>query len=272
MSSASECIEAFAHNLHRRVGVSVVAALVVFVSVFASGLLGLYLRSLLPEQHLQEGSIGMVRLGAGVIGTLTALVLGLLIASAKGNYDRVNDDFIKGAAAIVLLDRTLAQYGPEAKEARGLLRTAVASATDAVFSKHGRGAADLDNRQRLATGEKLQSELQKLAPQNDAQRILQARALAISGEVAQTRLLAISHAGGSIPKGLLLVLILWLAIMFAGFGLVSSKNPTVIVTLFLCALSLAGAVLMVEELNRPLEGFMKISDAPMRYALAHLGE
>jgi hypothetical protein len=59
--------------------------------------------------------------------------------------------------------------------------------------------------------------------------------------------------------------------MFAGFGLITSRNPTVIVVLFLCALSLAGAVLMIEELNRPLEGFMKVSSAPLRYALAHLG-
>ena len=213
----------------------------------------------------------MVRLGAGILGTLTALVLGLLIASAKGNYDRVNDGFIRGSTAVVLLDRTLAQYGPETAEARSLLRTAVASATEAVFSQHGHGTADLDDPKRLAAGEKLQSELENLVPQNDTQRRLQARALTISGEVAQIRLLTINQAAGSIPKSLLFVLTLWLGIMFAGFGLVSSRTPTVIVTLFLCALSLAGAILMVQELNRPLEGFMKISDAPMRYALAHIG-
>jgi len=87
-------------------------ALVVLVAVFASGLLGLYLRSFLPVQHLQEDSIGMVRLCTGVIATLAALVLGLLVASAKANYDRVNDDVSHAAASVVLLDRTLAQYGP----------------------------------------------------------------------------------------------------------------------------------------------------------------
>ena len=249
-----------------------VAALIVFVSVFTSGLVGLYLRSLVPEQHLQEGSVGMVRLGAGVLGTLTALVLGLLIASAKANYDRVNDEVTHAAAAIVLLDRTLSQYGPQTEEARSLVRTAVASTVDTVFSEHGHGVADLDNPKRLATAERLQAELRKLTPENDVQRTLQAHALELSDEVAKTRLLAITQAEGSIPKGLLLVLVLWLAIMFAGFGLVTPKNPTVIVTLFLCALSLAGAVFMIEELNRPLEGFMKISSAPMRYALAHIGD
>jgi hypothetical protein len=86
------------------------------------------------------------------------------------------------------------------------------------------------------------------------------------------RLLTITQAEGSIPAVFLIVLVLWLAIMFAGFGLVTSKNPTVVVALFLCALSLAGAVFMIEELNRPLEGLMRISDAPLRYALTHLGQ
>jgi hypothetical protein len=60
--------------------------------------------------------------------------------------------------------------------------------------------------------------------------------------------------------------------MFAGFGLTTANNPTVIITLFLCALSLAGAVFMIDELNRPLEGVMKISSTPIRYALTHLGD
>jgi hypothetical protein len=247
-------------------------ALVVLVAVFASGLLGLYLRSFLPSQHLQEDSIGMVRLCTGVLATLAALVLGLLVASAKANYDRVNDDVTHAAASIVLLDRTLAQYGPQTRGARSLLRTAVASTVDTVFSKHGRGVADLDDPQRLATGERLQAELRQLTPEDDTQRMLKTGALELSNEIVQTRLLVITQSGGSIPSVLLVVLVLWLAIMFAGFGLITAKNPTVIVVLFLCALSLAGAVLIIEELNRPLEGFMKVSSEPVRYALAHIGE
>jgi hypothetical protein len=247
-------------------------ALLVLATVVASGLLGLYLRNFLPAQHLQEDSVGMVRLCTGVIATLAALVLGLLVASAKANYDHVNDDLTHGAASIVLLDRTLAQYGPETREARSLLRTALASAVSSVFSKHGRGVADLDDPQRLASGTRLQAELLQLTPQNDAQRALKAGALALANDILQTRLLVITQSGGSIPSLFLVVLVLWLAIMFAGFGLITAKNPTVIVVLFLCALSLGGAVLMIEELNRPLEGFMKVSSAPLRYALAHLGE
>ena len=82
-------------------------AVIVLTCVFASGLLGLSLRRVLPPQHLHEESLSMVRLCSGVIATLAALVLGLLVASAKANYDRVNDEVTHAAVAIVLLDRTL---------------------------------------------------------------------------------------------------------------------------------------------------------------------
>ncbi|HEY6823749.1 MAG TPA: DUF4239 domain-containing protein [Steroidobacteraceae bacterium] len=247
-------------------------ALIVLASVFGSGLLGLSLRGVIPAQHLQEDSLGMVRLCSGVLATLAALVLGLLVASAKANYDRVNDQVTQAATAIVLLDRTLAQFGPQTKEARGLLRAAVAGAVDTVFSKHSRGVADLDDPQRLAIGERLEAQIRTLSAENEVQRTLQGNALALASEVAKMRLLTITQAEGSIPGMFLIVLVLWLAIMFAGFGLVTARNPTVIIALFLCALSLAGAVFMIEELNRPLEGLMKISSTPLRYALAHIGQ
>ena len=249
-----------------------VDALIVFGLVFVSGLVGLSLRSFLPEAHLHADSLGMVRLCTGVIGTLAALVLGLLVASAKANYDRATDEVTHVSAVVILLDRTLAQYGPQTNEARSILRATVTSALATVFSKHAHGLADLDTRERLAMSESLQADIRKLTPENDAQRTLQARALEISNDITQTRLLALTQAQASIPALLLVVLTLWLAIMFAGFGLVTSRNPTVIVTLFLGAVSLAGAILMIEELSRPFEGLIRVSGAPLRYALGHLGQ
>jgi hypothetical protein len=246
-------------------------ALFVLVCVFGSGYLGLSLRSRLPQQHLQEESLGMVRLCTGVIATLTALVLGLLIASAKGNYDRVNDGVTSAAADIILLDRTLAQYGAQTHEVRSLLRSTVAASLETVFSAHSPGLTDGDTRQGEARVEHLQAGLQGLTPESEAQRALKARALELTNGVAQTRLLTLTQAQVSMPPVFLVVLVVWLSIMFAGFGLVTAKNRTVIVALFLCSLSLAGAVLMIEELNRPLDGLMRVSGAPMRYALEHLG-
>jgi hypothetical protein len=247
-------------------------AVIVLACVFASGVLGLSLRSVLPQQHLKEDSLTMIRLCTGVIATLTALVLGLLVASAKTNYDRASNQITSAAAAVVQLDRTLAQYGPETAEVRSLLRVAVEASMDTLFSEHSRGVMDLDTREALGRVEKLQAGLRRLTPENDTQRALQARALDISNEVAQTRQLVITQAQAPTPAVFLVVLVLWLCIMFAGFGLVTARNATVLVTLFLGALSVAGAVLLIEELNRPLSGLMRVSSEPMRYALAHLGQ
>jgi hypothetical protein len=246
-------------------------ALIVFVCVFGGGLLGLHLRALLPEHHLKEDSTGVVKLGTGLIGTLAALVLGLLIASAKSNYDRVSDDIAQTASKVVLLDRALAAYGPETKPARDLLRRAFASNVE-LISGQGPVLGKLDATQRLGRFEEIQREIRQLAPRNDAQRWLQSHALELSTDLAQMRWLLIEQGQGSIPKPFLVVLVLWLAIIFAGFGLVSAKNSTVVTTFVLCALSVSGSIFLIEELNSPLGGLMKISSAPLQNALGHLGQ
>ena len=216
--------------------------------------------------------MGVVKLGAGLIATLAALVLGLLIASAKASFDQINDEFTQTATKVVILDRTLARYGPETREARELLRLAYASAMDAIFSPGGNGLAKLDAPDRLARLEKFQDMIQGLAPRNDAQRLLQSQALALSSDLAQARWLLIEQGQGSISTPFLVVLVFWLAIIFAGFGLVGAKNRTVVATLVVCALSVAGSIFLIEEMNRPLEGLMQISGAPARNALKHLGQ
>ena len=186
-------------------------ASIAFVCTFGGGVLGLLLRSRLPERHLSEDSTGVVKLGAGLIGTLAALVLGLLIASAKSNFDRVSDEIAQTAAKIVLLDRTLAGYGPETKEARDLLRSAFASTVE-LISGEGSALEKLDSPQRVARYEGIQRKLRELAPRNDAQRSLQSRALGLSNDLAQMRWLLIEQGEGSIPTPFLVVLVLWLAI------------------------------------------------------------
>jgi len=246
-------------------------ALIVFVCVFSGGMIGLYLHALLPEHHLKEESTGVVKLGTGLIGTLAALVLGLLIASAKSNFDRVSDDVAESAAKIVLLDRTLAAYGPETKQTRDLIRRAFASTVE-MLSGNGPVLQELDAASRLARYEQIQGKLRELTPQNDAQRSLQSRALELSNDLARMRWLLIEQGQGSIPTPFLVTLVLWLAIIFAGFGVVSVKNATVVTTFLLCALSVSGSIFLIEELNSPLEGLMKVSIAPLRNVLAHLGE
>ena len=245
---------------------------IVFVCVFGSALVGFYLRSRLPEHLLSEDSLRGVSLAIGLIATLAALVLGLLTASAKSSFDKLDDGFRQVAAKVVLLDRALANYGPETKDARELLHSTYASAVELIFSADGSGLTKMDTPQRLAGLEKLQSMVRALTPQNDSQRWLQARALELGNDLTQIRSLIISQGTGSIPTPLLVILVLWLSLIFAGFGLLTANNLTVVAALFVCALCVSGSVFLVEEMSRPLDGIMKLPIAPQLDALSHLGK
>lgn len=246
-------------------------ALIVFACVFCSALLGLYLRTLLPEHHLGEDSIAVVKLAAGLIATIAALVLGLLISSAKSTFDTVNAEIKHEAADIILLDRVLAQYGPETQEIRGLLKQIVATGLQQVASADPAQLAKMHSLEALKRGEYLERKLEELSPQNDLQRRLQARAIEITGNAVAVRELGLLQAVGSTPTALLVILVLWLCIIFGAFGMFTPPNATVTIALLLGALSTSGAVFLILEMNTPLEGLITVSLLPMREALAVLG-
>ena len=247
-------------------------ASIVFACVFAGALLGMFLRTVLSEHHLREDSKDVVKVVTGLIATLCALVLGLLIASAKGSFDSINEGFRQSAAKLILLDRVLAQYGPETKDVRDLIRRGFAARIAVLFPEDQSQRGTLDSPQGTATVEGVENRLRALSPQNDAQRLLQSRALQFSGEVAQARWLAIEEAENTIPAAFLVVLVFWLATMFASFGLFAPRNAVALAVLFVGALSIAGSIFLIEELNGPLGGMITISSAPMHKALALLGQ
>jgi len=246
-------------------------AVIVLVCVFGGGLFGMFLRTILSDHHLSDASKDVVKLVTGLIATLAALVLGLLIASAKNAFDTTNEAFRQSAARIILLDRTLAQYGPETKDLRELLRKSLAARVDELFSKEQSRNATLSTPEATAALEVFAQKIRALAPQNDAQRAHQSRALEHIDAVAQARWLGIEHEDNTIPTPFLVVLVFWLAAMFASFGLYAPRNAIAITALFLGALSLAAAIFLIEELNSPLGGFITISRVPLDTALGHLG-
>jgi hypothetical protein len=111
----------------------------------------------------------------------------------------------------------------------------------------------------------------ELTPQNNAQRSLRSQALTLAVNVGQLRLLMLEHMGSSIPLPFLEILVFWLCIIFASFGLFAPRNGTVIAVLGVCALSVACAIFLIIELDRSFEGLLQVSGAPMRTALAQLG-
>jgi len=247
-------------------------SLVAFGCIFGGTLLGIFCRELLPDHHLSEESKDTVKLGIGMIATLTALVLGLMIASAKGNFDTMGSEFRQAGAKIVSLDRVMADYGPETKEARDLLRRVVATLLERIWPDElteRTGAKALESGAGI---EAIQKILRELSPRNDAQRWLQSRALQLSSDITETRWLLIEQRGvSSLPAPFLFLLVFWLTVIFSSFGLFSPRNATVIAILFVCALSAAGSLYLILEMDRPHQGLIRLSSAPLRNALALLG-
>jgi hypothetical protein len=243
----------------------------VFACVFGAAMLGLFIGNALPEHHLNQDSKDVVKLGTALIATMAALVLSLLISSAKSSFDKMDSELVENASRAISLDRALADYGPETREIRDLLKRSYAARIDLLFPGEKTRAEKEDTPEAVLQTESLRTKLWDLSPQNDAQRGLRSQAVEIAGEMASTRWLLLLQKNGSIPMPLLIVLVSWLAIIFATFGLFAPRNATVIGALLVCALSVSGAILLIVEMNSPFAGLMKVSSAPMRAALANLG-
>ncbi|SDH85238.1 hypothetical protein [Pseudomonas panipatensis] len=247
-------------------------ATIVFVCLFGSALLGSLLRRCLPTHHLSEDSISVVKLATGLIATMAALVLGLLVSSAKGTFDTANAQLVGAAAKVIQFDRTLSQYGTETEEIRGLLKHNFAAVLQVLESRDSAQLALLDKEPAVSRAEDLQRRVQALLPATDAQRQLKARALQLMDEVFAMRWLTLLQANGSIPLPMLAILVVWICVIFATFGLFAPGNGTIMAVVGMCALSVASSVLLVEELNRPLDGLISVSLEPMRHSLSRLGE
>jgi Protein of unknown function (DUF4239) len=242
----------------------------VFACLFGAGLLGLRLRAMLPENHLSSETKDAVKFGMGLVATMAALVLGLLVASTKGSYDTQKSEVAQMAAKIVFLDRLLANYGSESAESRDLLRRSVGSAINHMWpDKKSSQAAQLDP--SVSSGEAFFNSIQKLSPQNDVQRSLKSQAAQIATDLGQMRWLLFEQTETSISVTMLIVLISWLAIIFMSAGLFAPPNATVIIALMLAALSVSGAIFLILELDMPFDGVIQISKKPMYNALVHLG-
>jgi hypothetical protein len=245
---------------------------IVFVCVFGGALLGMFLNAVLPKHHLASDSRDVIKVATAMIATLAALVVGLLIASAKSSFDSKDGELRSMAARAVLLDRTMAEYGPETAEARHLFRQMVAMKINQIWPNESTGNVDPDAISRGPGMEIIQRKLLELAPQNDAQHWLQSTALQISGNIAEARWLVAEQTGSSIQWPFLAILVFWLTVIFASFGLFAPRNGSVITALFVCALSVAGSIYLIVEMDQPYGGLIKISSAPLRTALDQLGQ
>jgi hypothetical protein len=248
-----------------------VLALITFACVSAGALLGMLLGSRLPEHHADARTREVVKLGMGTIATLMALVLGLLVATAKASFDTKSGEIRDFSARVVQLDRTMRRYGPETSSARRLLKRYLAQKIDEVWPTGSHRSRALLNSNAGQLLDDVFDQLLALRPADDTQRELRTRALHLGGDLAQTRaLLAAQQVGSSIPGAFLVVLVFWATVLFTSIGLFSPHNTITIGVLIVCALSIAGAILIILEMDNAFGGLITVSSAPARAALAQL--
>lgn len=243
---------------------------ITFAALLIAILIGMMLRRLLPEGHLNSDTKDAVRLATGFLATMTALILGLLISSAKNSYDTVRSEVIQMSAKVSFLNRLLEAYGPEAAEARAHFRDAVENAIQSMWPE-GPNRLERAN-PNVQAGDALYVSIQRLTPHDDLQRDVKNQALSVTAETGQLRTLLTAQLVASISKPMLVVLIYWLAIIFLSFGLLAPTNRTATVALVISALSVSSAVFLILELDRPFGGVVRISNEPLRHALAQLAK
>lgn len=250
---------------------SLIIASIALSCIVAGCGIGMLLRKRIPDHHTRDDSKDIIKTVAGMMATLVALVIGLLVSSAKSSFDAANAGITSGGAKVITLDRLLARYGPEAKAARDQLRKSVEDSIRRVWPADG-SAIKLAGPEEATEMEKVFDRLRELDPKNDAQRYLQIQSVGIGNELMQTNWTLVEQSQNSLPILFLVALISWLTVLYAIFGILTPWNRTTGASLFISALSMAGAIFLILELNRPMAGMIKVPSAPLDNALLIIGK
>ncbi len=229
--------------------------------LLAAVLLGLCLRRRLPDHHLSADSRDAVKLAMGLVATMTALVLGLLVSSAKGTFDTERGEVLQMAAKGAFLDRVLALYGPDAAQIRTQFHAALADAVKRMWPDEAQTPAQWGPNSQA--GDAFYTAIQSLTPRDDPQRSLKAQAAAVAVELGQLQTLLMAQSASSVSKPLMTAMLCWLVVIFLGFSLLAPPNATTAVALLAAVFSVAVAVFLIVELDQPMSGFIRISSEPM---------
>jgi len=247
-----------------------IISLLVAGCIFAGGLVGLNLHRLLPPDHRSKETQDVVRLGIGMLSVLASLVLGLLIATAKTSYDTADHAIRSYAAELALLNETLRDYGGAASVPRDLLRTYTEHMLQAGWPTDGTRPAGLADDASELLLEHVREAIRALKPIDDGQRSLQVQASDINVTLLRQRWLLIEQQGPSVQRVVLVILVSWVTVIFASFGMNAPRNGTVVAVLLICSLAIGGAIFLILEMDRPMDGIMQVSSWPLRNALSQM--
>ena len=239
---------------------STTTTIMVFLCIAGAVLLGMALRRVLPEEHLKADSRDAVKLAMGLVATMAALLLGLLISSAKDSFDAARNDVAQLAAKVAFLDRALQVYGPETAAARTRLHAVMNESVAQLWPD--RDGAPVNMAPDAQAGNPFYKVIQQLVPRDETQSSLTGQIVATTIEIGQLRELLAAHATPSISQPLLVIVVSWLVVIFLGFSVVSPTNLTTGLALLVTALSVTGAVFLILELDQPFVGLLRVSGEP----------
>jgi hypothetical protein len=248
---------------------SITAGLLVAACIFSGGVAGLYLHRVVPIGHLTRETYDVVKLGAGMLSVLASLVLGLLISTAKTSYDSADHAVQNYAAELALLNETLRDYGGTASGPRDLLRDYTRRFLTEGWPDDGKPSS-IDNEDTRALLEHVRESIRALKPVDAGQSALQVEAVAINVALLRQRWLIIERQGPKVQRVVLVVLVSWVTIIFVSFGLSAPRNGTIVIAFLVCSLAIGAAIFLILELDRPLDGMMRISSWPVENVLAHM--
>ena len=249
---------------------STLVGLVVFTCTLGASLVAMIARRRVPSQHIEGGSGDVVKLVLGLVATLTALVLSLLVSSGYSAYQSEKTGLRQLGVRIDQIDRALAHFGPDANAVRGELRQLLINNTERIWPTDGHAVTQASASLQQAA-DALLSDIERLSPQSDRQRRAQSRALDLLESSGETWRLLAAQSQDELSRPILWILLMWLTVLFFGFGLFAQRNFTVGVALSVGSLSVSAAVFLIVEMSQPFSGWMRISDAPVRAAVAQMG-
>ena len=246
---------------------TVTISLLVTGCVFTGSLLGLHLHRFLPRTHLTKETQDVVRLGTGMVSVLASLVLGLLIATAKTSYDNTNHSIRAFAAEIALLNETLRDYGTGGAPARDALRDYTLKVLHDRWPTDRSQVPLIEDPSAGIILEHVRALIRDLKPVDAGQKWLQGQALDINVSLLRQRWLLIEQAGQSVSGTVLSILVSWIVAIFVSFGLNAPRNGTVVAAFFLCSMAIGGSIFLILEMDRPLNGIVRISSWPVENVL-----
>lgn len=248
---------------------AVTIALASFVLILVSIGGGLYLRYKLPESHLSGDSKDVIRLATALIGTMAAVVVALLFASTRTSYEATNSYVARVTAGVTELDQLLKEYGgPESVKLRQALRADIASMISAIWRDNTPITGDL--LRPVSQEDTVLYKLRQLEPKTPVQEALKSRALSVSSDVDQTRLILFAQPPDTLSKPFITVLVLWLCFIFASFAMSAKANTTLAMVLLVCAFTASTAIYLILELGQPFDGLLQLSNHALRNALPPL--